>query len=180
MTTLILFTNLKFDHGWVRDLDFALLWRPKSGEQESSKSSLACLMVDGWLSVGALVGAVAEKSACGLSMWQIGFPIAWWLDSKDKHTRRIRQKLYCIYELSQESCNIISTVASLPRFKKEHKTYLYVQMNRCQCHLIGRAFKMVCIGTVIFGKYKGRSFSIAYLVSITELAKDCSMKYLYQ
>lgn len=39
---------------------------------------------------------------------------------------------------------------------------------------------MLCIGIVIFGEYIGRSFSIAYLVSITELAKDCSMKYLYQ
>lgn len=57
----------------MRDLDFALLGWPESGEQESSKSSLACLMVDGWLSVGALVGAMAEKSACGLSMGQIGF-----------------------------------------------------------------------------------------------------------
>lgn len=76
---------------------------------------------------------------------------------------------------SWKSRNITCTVVkSLPRCEeREHKPYLLVE--RCQCPFKGRAYRMVCTGTVIFGKYnlpqswKGRSFRIAHLESTTAL-----------
>lgn len=87
---------------------------------------------------------------------------------------------------SWKSFNNISTIfKSLPRYKESrHKPLLSVE--RCQCHLKGRAYRMVSIGTVIFGKYKllqswkGRSFRIAFLESRAVLYKECSKDHLSQ
>lgn len=133
----------------------------------------------------AVSGGFSGSYVCKTFMWP--FHVAAWLShsmmagfqGQESQENQVEAVLHFM-NWSWESHNIISTVAkSLPRFKKkEHKPHLLVK--RCQCHLTGRAYRMVCIGTVIFGKYKGRLFRIDYLVSMTMLTKDCSVEHLYQ
>lgn len=136
----------------MRGVVFALPGWPKSWGLESSESSLTCLVVNGWLSTGASAGAMAKRLTRGLFMWLSHGMVAGFQGqvSQENQAEAVLHFMNC----SWKSHNITSTVVkSLPRFKKrEHKLHFLVK--RCQCHFIGRANKIVCIATVIFGKYK--------------------------